>query len=112
MERPAKAKIDVRVVAYKEGDTYVAQCLEHDICVQAPTLSALQRRFDKVIIASFCACSENNTAFNDAFPPAPREFWDMYDRAETLVGLTDEDSRPGDDLPLVVPKVRLLEQAA
>lgn len=39
-----------RIVVSKEEDMFVAQCLEHDISVQAPDMATLQRRLAAVLL--------------------------------------------------------------
>ena len=39
----------LRVIVFHEGESWIAQCLEHDICVQAPDLGTLRRRLDMTL---------------------------------------------------------------
>lgn len=39
----------IRVIFFKEGDAWLAQGLEHDICVQASSLDELYGRFEVAV---------------------------------------------------------------
>lgn len=64
----------LRVIAFKEGDAWVAQGLEVDIGAQAPTLDELTRRFETTIL-------EEGPSF-DQIGPAPQFYFDLWDKAE------------------------------
>lgn len=67
---------ELRIVVLKEGDMFVAQCLEFDICTQGPDLETLRSRMD-------CLLSiELNEG--QAIDPAPERFHKMWDRAESI----------------------------
>lgn len=64
----------LRVIIIKDGDVFVAQGLEKDVCVQAETIQRLIEVFDAQL-AFQISDSEN-------IPPAPREYWDMWESDE------------------------------
>jgi hypothetical protein len=66
----------LRVVVFREEDVYVAQCLEHDICVQADSLPKLQKRFEATLRL------EGDDL--DSIDPAPLRFHDLWVSAEAL----------------------------
>lgn len=66
----------VRVLITNTEGAWVAQCLEHDICVQADTIDALQKRFETVMF-----CERDSLASIDA---APAEFFEQWDAAHEL----------------------------
>jgi hypothetical protein len=66
----------LRVVVFREEDLYVAQCLEHDICVQADSLPKLQKRFEATLRL------EGDDL--DLIDPAPPRFHDLWASAEAL----------------------------
>ena len=68
----------VRVLLWKEEDVFLAQCLEHDICVQAPDIETLQRRFEATIAA------EGGRGDLESIPPAPEDFQDKWASAEAV----------------------------
>ena len=68
-----------RIVVYRDGDTWIAQCLEHDIAAQAHDLRELQHRMSVALEAER---QETLTRFGEEFSgidPAPQEFFDMYE---------------------------------
>lgn len=64
-----------RVILFKEGDTWVAQGLEHDICVQAPTMGELYGRFDVAV-----RLEENEPGGLDRIGQAPKHFFDLWEK--------------------------------
>ncbi len=68
----------LRVLIIKEDDLLVAQCLEHDIAVQASNIDDLQRRFEDAIVL------ENGMGSLDGIPPAPEDFHEKWDLAEAM----------------------------
>lgn len=70
----------IRVVIFKEGDAWVAQCLEVDIGAQAQDLDTLQSVLSVVIGAEE---QESLRVYETAFggiDPAPKHFFDLWDR--------------------------------
>lgn len=72
---------EFRVVVFKEGDLYIAQCLEHDICAQASDVNALGRRMDAVIGAEREFAQANGKSLVEVLGPAPQHYHDMWDKA-------------------------------
>jgi len=60
----------LRIVTFMEGDIWVAQCLEHDVCVQASDLDTLRSRMEVAIQAEPLA----------DLPEAPAHFFGLWDR--------------------------------
>ncbi len=78
----------LRILVTHEEDMLVAQCLEHDICVQASDMETLQRRFEATIEAE---CDGGDL---DAIPPAPEELRQKWDEAEAMEsGLDNTEMR-------------------
>ena len=67
----------IRVVVFKEGDNWIAQCLEHDICVQAADLDTLRDRVDVAINAEHEHCVSSGKDGFSAIPPAPEHFFSL-----------------------------------
>ena len=61
----------LRIVTFKEGDIWVAQCLEHDVCVQASDLDTLRGRMEVALKAE--------SPIND-LPAAPAHFFELWER--------------------------------
>lgn len=71
----------LRIVVFKEEDMFVAQCLEHDISVQAPDMATLQKRFEETLLL------EGDDL--DSLPPAPDPFQKMWDHGLELESRVD-----------------------
>ena len=80
-------------VAFKNGDWWVAQCLEYDIATQARTLDALLYELDRILVAHFLVAEEEGLEPFADIPQAPQRFWQMYKRALRTV-------RPVQKLPI------------
>lgn len=114
MAEPEKQHMEIRVIAYREGDHYVAQGLEFDICVQAKTLEELQVRFDRAAFATLAICRERGTDPREAVPQAPREFWEMFEEARVLLAMTTHEhfAEISASAPAFVPAFRWHERLA
>lgn len=61
----------LRIVAFKEGDIWVAQCLEHDVCAQASDLDTVRSRIEMALQAESPL---------ESLPQAPAHFFELWDR--------------------------------
>lgn len=78
-------KKSVRVVAFQEGDTWVAHCVEYDICAQGFDLAQVRRRME---VALELECEITMKETGEAFKgigPAPDIYGAMFDSSETSV---------------------------
>lgn len=69
----------LRVVVMKDGDHWVAQCLEYDIGAQAPDVATLQSRLRVAMLAELMASIEINGEPFKGIPPAPEFFHNLWD---------------------------------
>lgn len=74
----------VRVIVLKDGDTYIAQCLEYDLCAHAQDEKTLFSRFEALFNFERNLSIERNGAPFAGIDPAPREFHDMWDACEQM----------------------------
>lgn len=72
----------VRVVVFQEGAFLVAQCLEYDIAVQAPSFGELRPRFEKTMVAHMMLAIEHGDQPFEKLAPAPDLYWEMFEKAE------------------------------
>lgn len=102
-------QIQIRAVMFQDSSFWCAQCLEHDVAVQARSVDELVTALADTLAAYVeLATSEGREPFAD-LPPAPAEFEDMFRRAHEFRAqpkLIDID-----DAPKVVPEIRVLEAA-
>lgn len=68
----------IRVVQFREGSWYVAQCLDVDIAAQGKTEGDLLYQLSRVLVGRVLAAEELGVNPFDTLPPAPRRYWDMY----------------------------------
>ncbi|UGA47226.1 hypothetical protein HU230_0014735 [Bradyrhizobium quebecense] len=61
----------LRIVTFKDGDFWVAQCLEHDVCAQANDLDTLRSRIEVALEAESPL---------ERLPAAPAHFFELWDR--------------------------------
>lgn len=69
----------IRVIAFKDGEHWVAQCLEHDVCAIALDLETLKYRLEVAVEAERELCHEKGADL-DSLPRAPECFFDMWER--------------------------------
>lgn len=68
----------VRVIVMKDGDDYIAQCLEYDICANASDVeSALKRFVTKFSFERNFSIERNGSPFA-GIDRAPDEYFDMW----------------------------------
>ena len=70
------AEQPLRIIVIKEGDMYVAQCLEYDICTQGPDIDTLRERMNCLL--------EVELEEGQHLDEAPQRFHKMWDRAQSL----------------------------
>ncbi len=61
---------DLRIIVTQEDGVYVAQCLEYDICTQAPDMAMLQDRMNCLIEVELTSGQE--------IDQAPERFHNMW----------------------------------
>jgi hypothetical protein len=65
----------IRVVIFKEGESWIAQALEHDICVQAQSLEDLYDFFEVAVEGEAAELGGL-----ERIPQAPKYFFDLWDK--------------------------------
>jgi hypothetical protein len=63
----------IRVIVFQEGEAWIAQGLERDICVQASSLDDVYGRFE---VAVRLECEDGSLDHIDAAPLHFQELWD------------------------------------
>ena len=86
--------MSLRVVIFREQETWIAQCLEHDLCTQAADLTTLQRR----LRATLHAGAGRNLA---SLPAAPAHFFAMWEQRAATFDTTMKADGIAYDLALV-----------
>jgi len=73
-----------RVVLFKEGKTWSAQCLEFDIATQAKTPRDLAFAIQRAIAGQILVAAQNRMTPFKGLPPAPKRFWKMFESGVRL----------------------------
>ncbi len=74
----------IRIVVYKDEGIWVAQCLEHDVSVQADDLGTLKSRLDAALIAE--------AEQLESIGAAPKFFFDLWEKRSTFKSTGPENS--------------------
>ena len=82
------ADIAIRVVVFRDGDVWVAQCLEYDIGAQASDIDTLNERLKAVLKAELKESHERNGEPFAGIGPAPQRFQQMWEHRVRSVGFT------------------------
>jgi hypothetical protein len=104
--------IKCSAVVYPEGDVYIAQCLEYDIASQGKTITQANERLVRNIAANLCVCVESGKKPFEGVPPAPRQFWEMFENATLEVSSPERPMRLPQPMPSIRPVTRLIENRA
>jgi hypothetical protein len=78
--------IMLSVLFLKEGDTWVGQCLEHDIAAQGKTFAAAKSALTKTIAGQIFLDGSRGQSGLSAIKPAPDYYRQKFDGAEPLRG--------------------------
>ena len=85
----------IRVVVLKEGDVWVAQCLEYDIGAQAGDMDTLWSRLNTVLAAERLESASRDLSAFEGIPAAPDFYHGLWDKA-TLVCSPETNSPTSD----------------
>jgi hypothetical protein len=86
-------KLDLRAVVYREGQTWIAHCLELDIVADAPTSDAAMHDLLDLCAFQIDTAIENND-LESIFRPAPAKYWNLFYSARLRKKLP-KVARPG-----------------
>lgn len=111
--RSRSSRAQIRAVIVKEGDWYVAQCLEHDITAQAKSLTDLYHEVQRVLATHVAiALSKDEEPFAD-IPAAPKRYWDMFEAGE--IDITGRQApfwlHDNKSMPLPMPWFKMADRA-
>ena len=70
----------IRVIFFKDGDLWCAQCLEYDIGAQAADLDTVRRRFDMALSIERKTSIELCGKPYAGIDPAPEHFHEMWEK--------------------------------
>ncbi len=106
--------INISAVIFREGEHWITQCLEYDICVQAKSLEEVHGNFARAIIENAVVCVELGKEPFETIDAAPKKFWDMFSEAKLKI---EADLAPirvphPSALPGFVPNYRVIDRRA
>jgi hypothetical protein len=81
----AGQEIKLRVVVLKEGNYWLAQALERDLCARADSLDKVKARFALLVELEREYSRQHGKAPFDSIDPAPKHFHDMWEQRSTFV---------------------------
>ena len=88
----------IRAVVFQEGDWWIIQILEYDLATQVRRLEDVPGKFRHLVAAQMAANAAMGVEPFHGFSKAPRRYWEMYERAHTLVSPTPLENAE-DELP-------------
>lgn len=89
----------ISAILIQEEKGWSAQCLEYDIAVQANNLTDLHYEFERALVGHISVSLElGKTPFED-LKPAPRKYWDMFNRSHHSLEGPRFPFRPSYPLP-------------
>lgn len=89
-------EISMKVIVFRESHMWVAQGIEHDICVSASTMDELQERFMLTVTLEMNERLEKYNNPLHGIEKAPQHYWDLWQKKSMdLIPLQE----PKSDLP-------------
>ena len=73
------------VLLLREGEVWVAQCLDHDIAAQGRTIAEAKEAFARTFAGQVAVDLYNKVAPLKGFAPAPAMYWDKFKQGERLL---------------------------
>ncbi len=72
-------RIEVSVVAFQQGELWVAQCVEYDIAAFSKTFTDLPRAFERAVAANICVNADLGREGLEGIPAAAKRYRDMFE---------------------------------
>lgn len=70
--------LSIRAVVFQDGERWIAQCLEYDLCTSANDRKELTRKLaSQLRLQIVLDLAKGKKPFQD-LPRAPQRFWEMY----------------------------------
>jgi len=77
-------KNDVRVIAFKGADGWIAHCVEYDICAQGQDLPAVRRNMTATLMAEYEYTKKEFGKAFEGIDPAPSYLAAAFEEAEEI----------------------------
>lgn len=72
----SKGEANLTCLTYKDGDFYIAHCLEFDIVGQGQTIEEAKKELAELIFEQIQYATEIDVEDKSLFHPAPQKYWD------------------------------------
>jgi predicted RNase H-like HicB family nuclease len=99
--------IRIRVVIFREGTWWCAQCLEFDIAAQAETKEDLKAELHQILMTHVEFDRQSGRKPFDGLKPAPRLFFDLFEKSKSPVD--EKTFLLGDAGPSIVPSLKMVD---
>lgn len=73
---------NLSVLVIKEGDWWVAQCLQADLATQTKDFQDINYQIERMIIGHIALCEKVGLAAFESLPPAPQKYWDLFKQCQ------------------------------
>jgi hypothetical protein len=93
---PEMKKIGIRAVLFQQEGNWCAQCLEHDIAAEAPTLESLKAELEQVLAIQAELSLERGQVPYSTIPSAPAKYFAMYEALERANSVDEAHPIPVD----------------
>jgi hypothetical protein len=81
----------VRAILFREGDHWIGQCIEYDICAQAKNLTELKKKLELTIeFEREVSVKRHGYAFA-GIPAAPQRFEEMWNKGWAITPSTSAE---------------------
>ena len=81
---PETLDFKLSVLLLREGETWVAQCLEYDIAAQGKTIAEAKAAFALTFSGQVCVDLHQQVKPLSGFSQAPAEYWTRFNKSERL----------------------------
>ena len=75
---PDGTEAHLRAIVFRDGDLYVAQCIDYDIAVQAADVPAVLDRLQLTLEAEHAVCAAKGQRMCDCLVPAPNYYHELW----------------------------------
>ncbi|HET6892734.1 MAG TPA: hypothetical protein VFH31_16640 [Pyrinomonadaceae bacterium] len=99
-----QTSMTIRVLFIREGEAWVAQCLEHDIASQGRTLQEAEATFGRTFVGQIMLDVRRGKEPLRGISPAPRMYWRKFKEG---IELKVEPTIP---LPKSIPPALVIEE--
>jgi hypothetical protein len=100
-----KGPITIRAIAFQEGDVWIVQGIEYDICTRAQNPASVPAAFMRAVAENACITQHLGRKPFEGIKPAPTRFKEMFDRAVAQVRAVGDLQLP--NVPVSEMDIRL-----